>query len=146
MRRTGYLPKFAAAIFLIAAMAFAASRQWQSGKLLDVEQQKIAEGSTTHYNTEAQAAKTKNGKTNYTRNTTATTTDNTDTYEVYTIQGPERTYVAREKLLFPWSKPANVAVGAELKYAVEGRKLIILDEDQKEHKASITKTSVNQPH
>jgi hypothetical protein len=33
-----------------------------------------------------------------------------------------------------------------LKYAVEGRKLIILDEDQKEHKASITKTSVNQPH
>ena len=146
MRRTGYAPTFAIAIFLVAAMAFAASRQWQSGKLLDVEQQKIAEGSsTTHYNTEAQA-KTKNGKTNYTRNTTATTTDNTDTYEVYTIQGPERTYIAREKLLFPWSKPANVAVGAELKYAVEGRKLIILDEDQKEHKASIVKTSLNQPH
>ncbi|MEO6817300.1 MAG: hypothetical protein ABI177_11425 [Edaphobacter sp.] len=143
MRQISYGPKLLVAVLLVTAMAFAATREWHSGKLLDTEQQKVTDGSTTHYNTDSQK-KTHNGKTDYSRNTTATTTDNTDTYEVYTIQGPEKTYVAREKLLFPWSKPANVTVGAELKFVIEGRKLIILDEDQKEHKASIVKTSLNQ--
>ncbi len=143
MIRTSYVRSSFVVILLASTMAFAATRQWQSGKLLDAEQQKVTDGSTTHYNTDAQR-NNKNGKTDYSRNTTATTTDNTDTYEVYTIQGPEKTYIAREKLLFPWSKPANVTVGAELRYAIEGRRLIILDEDQKEHKASIVKTSLNQ--
>ena len=145
MRRIGYGPKMLFAVLLATTMAFAATRQWQSGKLLDTERQKVTEGSTTHYNTDSQK-KNQNGKTNYSQNTTATTTDNTDTYEVYTIQGPAKTYVAREKLLFPWSKPANVTVGAELKFVIDDRKLIILDEDQKEHKASIVKTSLNQPN
>jgi hypothetical protein len=126
-------------------MAFSATRQWQSGKLLDTEQQKVQEGgTTTTYNTDGQAKTRSNGKTDYSQTTTATTTDNTDTYEVYTIQGPDKTYIAREKLLFPWSKPANVTVGADVKFAIDGRKLYILDEDQKEHKASIVKTSLNQ--
>lgn len=121
-------------ISLFATMAFAAARQWQTGKVLDTEQQKVHEGSTTTYHTE------KDGNS---RHTTATKSDNIDTYEVYTIQGAEKTYVAREKLNFPWSKPAQVTVGGEVKYAVEGRKLLILDENNKEHKASITKTSMN---
>ena len=141
MRRIGGT-QFLIVVFLSATMALGATREWQSGKLIDTEQQKVTEGSTTHYSTDSQK-KTQNGKTNYSQNTTATTTDDTDTYEVYTIEGPEKTYIAREKLLFPWSKPANVTVGAELKYAIEGRRLIILDEDQKEHKASIVKTSLN---
>jgi len=146
MTRIADATKLFVAVLLCSTMAFAAARNWQSGKLLDTEQQKITDGSTTHYNTDAQKKTNNKGKTNYSENTTATTTDNTDTYEVYTIEGPEKTYIAREKLLFPWSKPANVTVGAELKYAIDGRKLIILDEDQKEHKASIVKTSLNQAH
>jgi uncharacterized membrane protein len=135
-----------AAVFLLTStMALAATaRQWQTGKLVDTEQQKVSDGSTTTYNSDTQK-KTKDGKTTYSQNTTAQTTDNTDTYEVYTIEGPEKTYIAREKLLFPWSKSANVTVGGELKYAIDGRKLIILDEDNKEHKASIVKTSLNHP-
>ena len=142
MRRIACRTSLFVAIFLVSTMAFAAARQWQSGKLLDTEQQKVHNGSTTTYQTDSEA-KRKHGKTNYSENTTATTNDNVDTYEVYTIQGPEKTYVARERLLFPWSKPANVTVGAELKYALDGRKLYILDEDHKQHKASIVKTSMN---
>lgn len=142
MTRIGCRTSLLIAIFLGSTMAFGAARQWQSGKLLDTEQQKVSEGSTTTYNTDSQA-KRKNGKSNYSEHTTANTTDNVDTYEVYTIQGPEKTYIAREKLLFPWSKPANVTVGAEVKYAVEGRRLYIVDEDHKEHKSSIVKTSMN---
>jgi hypothetical protein len=144
MMRIANRPKLLVAVLLSSTIAFAAAaRNWQSGKLLDTEQQKITDGSTTHYTTDSQKKTNSNGKTNYSQNTTATTSDNTDTFEVYTIEGPEKTYIAREKLLFPWSKPANVTVGAELKYVIDGRKLIILDEDQKEHKASIVKTSLN---
>jgi hypothetical protein len=144
MKRVLYAVWLGAAIFASSTVASGAARDWQSGKLLDTEQQKVKEGSTTTYNTDGQAKDKKNGKTDYSQNTTATTTDNIDTYEVYTIQGPDKTYIAREKLLFPWSKPANVTVGAELKYAIDGRKLYILDDGKKEHKASIVKTSLNQ--
>jgi hypothetical protein len=134
--------RFFLAAFLVSAVSFGATRHWQSGKLLDTEQQKVKEGTVTTYHTDGQV-KNKNGKSGYSENTTAHTADNIDTYEVYTIQGPEKTYVAREKLLFPWSKPANVTVGSEIRYAIDGRKLVILDEDHKEHKASIVKTSLN---
>ncbi len=40
------------AMFLPGATALGATaRQWQSGKLLDTEQQKVKQGSTTTYNT-----------------------------------------------------------------------------------------------
>lgn len=132
--------RFFLAAFLVSAVALGATRHWQNGKLMDTEQQKVKDGTITTYHTDGQV-KNKNG--NYSENTTAQTSDNIDTYEVYTIQGPEKTYIAREKLLFPWSKPANVTVGSEIQYAIDGRKLIILDEDKKEHKASIVKTSLN---
>jgi hypothetical protein len=136
---------FAAVLFVATSTLAATSRQWHSGKLVDTERETIKDGSITHYTTDGKAKTRSNGKTDYSQNTTAHTMDNTDTYEVYTIEGPERTYIAREKLLFPWSKPANVTVGADVKYVTEGRKLIILDEDQKEHKASIVKTTLSHP-
>lgn len=140
--------KFAAWVlftaFLGSSLALAAGpRQWQSGKLMDTEQQKVSEGSTTNYHTDSET-KYKNGKTSHSKDTTARTTDDVDTYEVYTIQGRDKTYVARERLLFPWSKPANVTVGAKIKFAVEGRRLYILGDDDKEHKASVVKISVSQ--
>jgi hypothetical protein len=145
MRRTIHAPSLLAALLLVTALAFAATRPWQSGKLIDTERETIKDGSITHYTTDGQAKTKSNGKTDYSQNTTAHTMDNTDTYEVYTIQGPDKTYIAREKLLFPWSKPASVTVGADVKFVIDGRKLIILGDDQKEHKASIVKTSLNQP-
>ena len=144
MKQSGSRIRVLIMILIGGTVMFGATRQWQSGKLLDTEQQKVKEGSTTTYNTDGQAKSKSNGKTDYSQTTTATTTDDVDTYEVYTIEGPDKTYIAREKLLFPWSKPANVTVGAEVKYAIDGRKLYILDDDQKEHKASIVKTTLNQ--
>ena len=131
-------------IFIAGPAMSAAARQWQNGKLVDTEQQKVKSGSHTTYNTDGQSKTKSDGKTDYSHTTTATTTEDEDTYEVYTIQADDKTYIARERLLFPWSKPANVTVGDKVKFAVEGKKLYILDEDQKEHKASIVKTSLNQ--
>ena len=80
------------------------------------------------------------------RSATTTTTDDYDTFQVYTIQGGTKTYVARERLLFPWSKPANVTIGDKVKYSVQKNTLYVLDEDGKQHKAGIVKVSLNTSH
>jgi hypothetical protein len=82
----------------------AAERAWQTGKLIEVEQEKVKEGSTKTTNTDAEV-KNKGDKAKYSGNSTTTTSDNIDTYQVYTIQGGDKVFVAKEKLLFPWSKP-----------------------------------------
>src|SRR5580698_3580285 len=125
------------ALLLSTILAFASD--WHTGKLMDTEKQEVPTGSTTTYNTDAKA---KNGS--YSQNTTAHSTDNTDTYQVFTIQTPTKTYVVREKLNFPWSKPANIALGEDIKFMVQGNKMTILDDDQKQHKVSIVKASVTQ--
>ena len=129
----------------LSAFAANPSRDWHSGTLMESEQQKVREGSTRTSNTEG-TAKDKGDRTDYSQSTTTTTTDNIDTYQIYTIKGATKTYVAREHLLFPWSKPANVTVGETVKYVVSKNKLILLDDDGKEHKASVTKIRVNSGH
>jgi hypothetical protein len=125
------------ALLLSTTLAFAS--EWHTGKLMDTEKQEIPTGSTTTYNTDAKA---KNGS--YSQNTTAHSTDNTDTYRVFTIQTPTKTYVVRQKLNFPWSKSANISLGEDVKFMIQGNKMTILDDDQKQHKASIVKASVTQ--
>ena len=124
------------ALLLTTTLALAAT--WHTGKLMDTEKQEVPTGSTTHYNTDAQS---KNRS--YSRTTTAHTSEDTDNYQVFTIQTLTKTYITREKLNFPWSKPANITVGEEVKFTVEGNRLIILDDSQKQHKTSIVKSSVN---
>jgi hypothetical protein len=139
MRRIRLTSTLLPALLLSTTIAFA--NAWQTGKLTDTEKQEVPTGSTTTYNSDGQA---KDGK--YSRNTTAHTTDNTDTYQVFTIETPTKTYIVREKLNFPWSKPANIALGEQVKFTVQGNRLTILDDDQKQHKTSVVKASVTQPH
>ena len=107
---------------------------------MDTEKQEVPTGSTTTYNTDAKA---KNGS--YSQNTTANKVENTDTYQVFTIQTPTKTYVVHQKLNFPWSKPANIALGEEVKFTIQGNKMIILDDDQKQQKATSSKPASPKP-
>lgn len=116
-------------------------RNWKSAVLTSMEQQKVNEGSTTTTNRDGQI-KNKGNKTDYSSNSTTTSSDNVETYQMYTIESDKVVYVASEHLLFPWSKPANVSVGENIKYVVDKGKIIILDDDNKEHKATIVKTSM----
>ena len=117
------------------------SRDWQTGKLLEMEQTKVPEGTTKTTNTDTSAKKKSDDKTDYSQTSTTTTSDNYETYQIYTVQGNGKIYVAKEHLLFPWSKPANVEVGENIEFAVQKNTMYILDSDKKQHKASITKVS-----
>lgn len=137
--------KLLACLALLAASTTvwaAAARNWQSGTLIETEQSKVREGSTKHSNTEG-TVKDRGNKTDYSENKTTTTTDDLETYQTYTIKGAEKTYLAREHLLFPWSKPANATVGGTVKFAVDKSKLYLLDDDGKEHKTTVMKVSLN---
>jgi hypothetical protein len=134
------------AILALAACSFAAAaRDWQTGTLAETEKIEVPTGSTRTSNTDG-TFKDNGNKTKYSGTTTTHTSEDTDTFQVYTIHGAHKTYVAREKLLFPWSKPANITVGENVKYVIDKNKMIILDDDGKEHKAGITKVSVNSSH
>ena len=138
MKRNNFFYLMICILLAAASYASAAHRDWQSGILSEVEQEKINEGSTRHTSTDG-SAKNRGNKVDYSQNSTTTTTDNIETYQVYTIEGDKKIYIAREHLLFPWSKPADVTVGDSVKFAVEKGKLYILDDSGKEHKASIVK-------
>lgn len=86
---------------LLLTTTLALANSWQTGKLIDTEKQEVPTGSTTTYNTDANA---KNGK--YSQNSTAHTTDNTDTYQVFTIETPTRTYIKANRVEYPRQKRA----------------------------------------
>lgn len=99
---------------LLVAIALCAwganhSRDWKSGILLEAEKQEVHTGSTKTTNSNG-TIKDKGNKTDYSQTTTSTTTDDNDTFQFYTIQGDTKTYMARERLPFLWSKPANVTL------------------------------------
>ena len=51
---------------------------------------------------------------------------------------------AQERLKWRWSKPANLTVNGPVKYAVEKRKLFVMDEDGREHEMEIVKKTLRQ--
>ncbi len=137
------------ALLIAAGCTFAADtpHQWKSGTLLETEKQQVLQGSTETSNTDGTIKDRDNGRNaDYSQNSTTTRTADYDNFQVYTIQGEKKTYIARERLLFPWSKPANVTVGEGVKYSVHKNTLYLLDDDGKQHKAGISKIRMNQTH
>ena len=124
-------------LLLSATLAFASD--WHTGKLTDTEKQEVPSGSsTTTYNQDRNS--------NGSRSGSAHTTSDTDTYQVFTIETHTKTYVVRQKLNFPWSKPANITLGEDVKFTISGNKMTILDNDNKQQKATIVKSSLTQHH
>lgn len=132
--------RFAAVLLptLLLSTTLALAADWHTGKLTDTEKQEVPTGSTTTYNQDH------NGYGN--RSGTVHTNDESDTYQVFTIETHTKTYVVRQKLNFPWSKPANIALGEDVKFTVSGNKMTILDDDNKVQKATIVKASVTKSH
>jgi len=132
-----------AILLLFAGQGFAgANRDWQTGTMLETEQLRVPSGTVANSSTDG-TVKPNGDKAKYSENTTTTTSQDYDTFQLYTIQGGGKIYTASERLLFPWSKPANVSVGETVKYVVDKNKMHFLDDDGKEHKASIKKVKMH---
>ena len=131
---------------LMPLLAFSAekARNWQTGKVLDTERSRYFAGTVGSGNTTGTAQS--NG--NYGTYQGQTNTSQTAVYRVYqtfAIEGDTRVYMAQERLRWKWSKPANLTVNASVKFAVEKRKLFVIDDDGKEHEMEILKQVLKQP-
>ena len=127
-----------ACFLTLAIVARADDRNWQTGTLTATQRQQVPTGSNSFSTTDSSV----NNKGDYSQNTMRTKSDDYDTYQVFTIQSGNITYVVREHLFFPWSKPADLVLGKPVRFAVDNNTMYLLDSDGKEHKLSVVKTSL----
>jgi hypothetical protein len=135
---------FFAAMFVSLAVGAEKVRDWQTGKVLDSERNRYFAGTVGSANTTGTAQANGNYGT-YQGNTTSSQRAVYRVYETFFIEGETYAYVAQERLQWRWSKPANLTVNGPVKYAVEKRKLFVIDEDGKEHEMEILKKILRQP-
>src|SRR5439155_26535501 len=81
----------------------------------------------------------------YSGNTNSSQTAVYRVYETFMIEGETHAYLGQERLRWRWSKAANLTVNGPVKFAVEKRKLFVIDEDGKEHEMGIVKQILRQP-
>jgi hypothetical protein len=141
-----------------AGAAKTADHQWSTGKVLDEDRARYFAGmlnnstsSTTENGTfEASAHSTSYGDSTNTQidgsysggRNTSTSGSSIPMYRVYdnlVIEGTDTVFVTSERIRWRWSKGAHVAVNGSVQYYVDGRKLHVLDEDNKEHTMEIVK-------
>jgi hypothetical protein len=126
---------FAFLLFLTATLLPAEKqRDWQTGTLRDSSRSRYFAGSVGHANTNGNI-----GDSTYTGNTNSSETAIYRVYQNYEIEGDQYVYLAQEHIKWRWSKSADVAVNEKVKYAVEKRTLIVIDDEGKEHKMEIVK-------
>ena len=67
-------------------------------------------------------------------------------FQDFQIEGDKKTYTARERLKWRWSKEANVTVNGPVMFAVDAheRHLFIIDDDGKEHEMQIISKALRQ--
>ena len=127
------------AFVVSAGSAAQKQRAWATGKVLDSQRQRYFAGTVGNGSTSG----TVNGDTGAFHG--QTDDSSTAVYRVvedFVIEGDEYVYLAQEHLRWRWSKAANVTVNGPVKYAVEKRKLYVMDEDGKEHEMEIVKKTL----
>jgi hypothetical protein len=124
-------------ISVLAAVAFGAAklRDWQTGKVLDTQRQRYFAGTVGSGNSNG----TVSDSGTYSGQTNSSSRAVYRVFENFVIEGDQYVYLAQERLRWRWSKAANVTVNGPVKYAVEKRKLFVMDEDGKEHEMEIIK-------
>lgn len=131
-------------IFLLGcAVAAAADKphDWQSGIVLDSNRTRYFAGTVGNANTNG----TINDNGNYNGNTSASEVAVYRVYQNFVIEGDQYVYLAQEHIKWRWSKPADLTVNGKVKYAVEKRKLFVIDDEGKEHEMEIVKKTLRLP-
>jgi len=145
--RASFMSLAAAAVLLSFVQSSAGAekqRDWQTGRVLDSQRSRYFAGTVGNANTNG-TAQVNGDYGTYQGHTNSTQTAIYRTYETFLIEGDTHAYLAQERLRWKWSKPANLTVNGPVKFAVEKRKLFVIDEDGKEHEMEIIKKVLREP-
>jgi hypothetical protein len=141
-------------IILIAATSILAAKplNWQTGKVLDTQRNRYYASTGDSGNTSGSATTTDSATTAGSVWSSHSSTAVYRVFETFVIEGEDYAYVANERLRWRWSHSANLAANGPVKYAVDGHKLIVIDDDGKQHEMEIVKRilkpkdAANQPN
>lgn len=117
------------------------THDWQTGMVLDTSRSRYFAGTVGNGNTNGQVSD--NGS--YSGNSSSSETAVYRVYQNFQIEGEQYVYLAQEHLKWRWSKPADLTVNGKVKYAVEKRKLFVIDDEGKDHEMEIVKKVLKQP-
>ena len=131
-------------VFVVSVPAAEKVRDWQAGKVLDSQRSRYFAGTVSDANTSG-TARTSGTYGTYQSNTTSSETAGYRVFETFLIESETHAYLAQERLRWKWSKPANLTVNGPVKFAIEKRKLIVIDDDGKEHEMEIVKRILRPP-
>jgi hypothetical protein len=126
----------------LAAFAKDKERDWQAGTLRDSSRSRYFAGTVGNANSNGSVGD--NGSFNGSTNSSETAIYRV--YQNYEIEGDQYVYLAQEHIRWRWSKAADVAVNEKIKFAVDKRKLYVLDDEGKEHEMEIVKRILKQPN
>jgi hypothetical protein len=135
------IPLFSLLLVCTVANAADKTRDWQTGTVLDSNRSRYFAGTIGNANTNG----TVNDNGNYNGNTSASETAIYRVYQNFVIEGDQFVYLAQEHIKWRWSKPADLTVNGKVKFAVEKRKLYVIDDEGKEHEMEIVKKTLRSP-
>lgn len=117
---------------------------WKVGILRDSERSRYFAGTVGSANTNGTA--TAYGDTaTYHGNTNTSRTAVYRTYQEYEIEGDQYVYLAEQHIKWRWSKAADISVNGRVQYAVDKRKLYLVDEQRKVYELQIIKKILKTP-
>ncbi len=116
-------------------------RDWQTGIVRDSNRSRYFAGTVGSASTNGSI----NDNGNYSGTTSSGETAVYRVYQNFEIEGDRYVYLAQERLHWRWSKPADLTVNGKVKYAVEKRKLFVIDDEGKEHEMEIVKKVLRSP-
>jgi hypothetical protein len=117
------------------------TRDWQTGTVLDSSRSRYFAGTVGDANTNG----TVNDDGRYNGSTNTSETAIYRVYQNFVIEGDQFVYLAQEHIKWRWSKAADLTVNGKVKYAIEKRKLYVVDDEGKEHEMEIVKKTLRLP-
>jgi hypothetical protein len=144
--RPSLTPFLATLLFLVTSSAPAAEKahDWQTGKVLDTERSSYYAGTIGSSNTTGNAQVYNGGYGTYQGQTMASHRAVYRGYETFVIDADMHVYVAQHRLRSRRSKAAMLTVNGPVKFAVEKRKLFVIDDEGKEYELAIVKRVLKQ--
>lgn len=115
-----------------------AKEQGETGTLLDTDRARIYIGTYEGTSSSGQLSTYGNQGT-YTGSSSSSQTAKYRVYQDYVVASPTHIYIARQRLRWRWSKPAQLTVNAPIELKVKGDELWIRDEKGKIRKMALTK-------
>ena len=114
---------------------------WQTGTVLDSTRSRYFAGTVGNANSNGRVDD--NGS--YSGNTSASEIAVYRVYQNFEIEDDQHVFLAQEHIKWRWSKAADLTVNGKVKFAVEKRKLYVIDDEGKEHEMEIIKKVLREP-